>query len=176
MMTANSDPQPRGRRRITAGALLLAAGAIGLGALGPMAPADAAGTWVALAWAPNSAALGWANNEASQQSAINDALAMCQHNGGTDCVVPVYGENDCAAIAYYPWPKDPPNSAPMLAETGLQPTLGAAEYQATHQDSGFEVLVARCSTGTAGVPVVQGSSGPAGGPPGYAGGPHRQLQ
>lgn len=174
-MTANSVPQPERRRRITAATLLLAAGAIGVGTLGPIAPANAAGTWVALAWAPNNAALGWANNEASEQSARNDALAMCQHNGGTDCVVPVYGENDCAAIAYYPWPKDPPNSAPMLADTGLQATLSAAEYQATHQDTGFQLLVSRCSTGTAGVPA-QGNSGPAGGPPVYVGGPKRQLQ
>jgi hypothetical protein len=174
-MTANSVPASRRRRSVTAAALLLAAGAIGAGALGPVAPANAAGSWVALAWAPNNAALGWANNEASAQSARTDALAMCQHNGGTDCVVPVYGENDCAAIAYYPWPKDPPNSAPMLADTGLQTTLGAAEYQATHQDTGFQLLVSRCSTGTAGVPA-QGSSGPAGGPPVYTGGPKRQLQ
>jgi hypothetical protein len=172
IMTANSNC----RGRATAAALLLAAGAIGVGAFGPVAPANAAGTWVALAWSSDNAALGWANNEASEQSAINDATAMCQRNGGGRCVVPVYGENDCAAIAYYPWPKDPPNSAPMLAETGLQGTIGAAEYQATHQDSGFQLLVSRCSTGTAGVPAVQGGSGPAGGPPVYTGAPKKHLQ
>jgi hypothetical protein len=90
-------------------------------------------------------------------------------------VVPVYGEDDCAAIAYHPWPADPPNSAPMLAETGLQTTIGAAEYQATHQESGFQLLVSRCATGSAGVPV-QDASGPAGGPPVYTGSPPKHRQ
>jgi len=174
-MTASSTPHHVRRGRITAATLLLAAGAIGAAALGSTAPANASGSWVALAWSSDNAALGWANNEASQQAAISDATAMCQRNGGEHCVVPVYGENDCAAIAYHPWPANPPNSAPMLAETGLQSTIGAAEYQATHQDSGFQLLVSRCSTGSAGVPA-QGASGPAGGPPGYTGSPKKKLQ
>jgi hypothetical protein len=108
-MTSTHLKRPtRGR---FAAAAMLAAGAIAAGALGPAAPANAAGTFVALAYQQSygfGGKLIYRDAHGVGQSPVFDtarinALNDCQKNGGQtgggQCEVRVVANNECAAVA-----------------------------------------------------------------------------
>jgi hypothetical protein len=90
---------------------MLAAGTTAAGALGPAAPADAAGTFVALAYQQSygfGGKLIYRDAHGVGQSSVFDtarinALNDCQKNGGQtgggQCEVRVVANNECAAVA-----------------------------------------------------------------------------
>ena len=108
-MTSTHLKRPtRGR---FAPAAILAAGAIAAGAVGPAAPANAAGTFVALAYQQSygfGGKLIYRDAHGVGQSPVFDtarinALNDCQKNGGQtgggQCEVRVVANNECAAVA-----------------------------------------------------------------------------
>jgi hypothetical protein len=108
-MTKSPQKQPtRGR---FAAAAILAAGALAAGTLGPAAPANAAGTFLALAYQQSygfGGKLIYRDAHGVGQSGVMDtarinALNDCQKNGGQtgggQCEVRVVGYNECAAVA-----------------------------------------------------------------------------
>ena len=103
--------QNRPTRRRFAAAAVLAAGAIAAGAIGPAAPADAAGTFLALAYQQSygfGGKLIYRDAHGVGQSPVYDtarinALNDCQKNGGNtgggQCEVRVVANSECAAVA-----------------------------------------------------------------------------
>jgi hypothetical protein len=90
---------------------MLTAGALAAGVLGPAAPADAAGTFLALAYQQSYGFQGkliYRDAHGVGQSPVFDtarinALNDCQKNGGQtgggQCEVRVVANNECAAVA-----------------------------------------------------------------------------
>jgi hypothetical protein len=99
------------RKRFAAATMLTASVAIAASAFGPAAPADAAGTFVALAYQQSYGfggkliyrdAHGVGRSGVFDTARIN-ALNDCQNNGGQtgggQCEVRVVASNECAAVA-----------------------------------------------------------------------------
>jgi hypothetical protein len=166
-MTTRSTPRntPIRRHRITAAAtLLLAAGALALAAPanavhpGPPTPPPPRGAdYVAIAFSPENGAHGWENNQGLLSVADNDAVANCQHFGGSQCRIVVTARNQCAAL-YASTPDQNGQSngykwGPPHVGTG--PTPYAAEQAAVDpggvpvDDTGLPLII-RCATGDAG--------------------------
>ncbi len=109
MSTTQQKPPTRGR--IVAAVMLAASGALVASAFGPAAPANAAGTYVALAYQQSygfGGKLIYRDAHGVGQSGVSDtarinALNDCQKNGGQtgggQCEVRVVAFNECAAVA-----------------------------------------------------------------------------
>ena len=109
MSTTHQKPPTRGR--IAAAIMLTASGAVVAGAFGPAAPANAAGTYVALAYQQSygfGGKLIYRDAHGVGQSGVSDtarinALNDCAKNGGQtgggQCEVRVVAFNECAAVA-----------------------------------------------------------------------------
>ena len=109
MSTTHQKPPTRGR--IAAAIMLTASGALVAGAFGPAAPANAAGTYVALAYQQSygfGGKLIYRDAHGVGQSGVSDtarinALNDCAKNGGQtgggQCEVRVVAFNECAAVA-----------------------------------------------------------------------------
>lgn len=142
--------QNRPTRRRFAAAAVLAAGTITAGALGPAAPADAAGTFLALAYQQSygfGGELVYRDAHGVGQSPVFDsarinALDDCQKNGGQtgggQCEVRVVANNECAAVAAS-------NGAQgWKISTATSYNLQLAEQIALANDGGGLVVVSAC--------------------------------
>ena len=151
--TTTTQPNTPERRRLaTAGTLLAAVTALTLTAVGPTAPANAAGdTYVAIAWSPDNGDHGWENNQPSFALAAKGALTNCRKFGGDKCTVVVSARDACAALFAAPPAGDNPNWGPAHVGTGATPdeAQGSATDPSKTFDTGIP-LVIRCSTGNAG--------------------------
>jgi hypothetical protein len=153
MTTNTAQPRTENRRRIAvAGTLLTAAATIAVGALGPVAPANAAGnTVVAIAFSPDNGSHGWANNQPTRTMAEKGALMNCRKFGGDKCTIVVTAVNGCAALFAAPPAGDITTWGP--ANVGTGPTLDAAQQAATDPSKVYDTgipLIIRCSTGDSG--------------------------
>jgi hypothetical protein len=181
--TMTIAPNPRNialarRRRITAAAstLLVAAGALAAGALGPAAPANAIPNcgnapcpppapinttpvpapgpqFVSIAYSPDSRKAGFANSNGAQVTADKGAMVKCQKSGGRQCRIVITATNQCAALIGETPNGGDPNPGPSQVATGATPAdaynAAQAEFEAM-QGIGFnqDVIVVRCADGT----------------------------
>jgi Domain of unknown function (DUF4189) len=108
---SNTHQKSPTRGRIAAAIMLTASGALVAGAFGPAAPANAAGTYLALAYQQSygfGGKLIYRDAHGVGQSGVSDtarinAINDCQKNGGQtgggQCEVRVVAFNECAAVA-----------------------------------------------------------------------------
>ena len=148
-MTVDSTPNTAAarRRRITAATLLVAAGALAAGVLGPAAPAnaDAGGQWVVIAYSPDNGIHGWANNRNTYQEALDAAMFNCRGFGGTNCVLGAFSHNQCAAVVADAQVGD---FGQWAGRAGLD--ISGAEVAAQRTNGGGDVVLSRCATGDEG--------------------------
>jgi Domain of unknown function (DUF4189) len=151
IMTRTHEKWPT-RRRFAAAAMVAASGALVAGALGPAAPADAAGTYVALAYQQSygfGGKLIYRDAHGVGQSSVFDtarinALNDCQNNGGQtgggQCEVRIVANNECAAVAAS-------NGAQgWKIGTATSYNLQLAEQIALANNGGGLVVVSACPT------------------------------
>lgn len=137
-----------GRRRHT----LTASATIAFAGLGLAAPANAAATYVAIAWSVDSGPFGVANNQPTQDAANNAAMRTCRFSEpknqafGANCAVAVAGQDECVALATL---APQPDGLKFPTAAGQDPTLDDAQQQAVGFDGTLKV--SRCSNGTGGV-------------------------
>jgi hypothetical protein len=117
--------------------MLVAAGAIVAGALGAAAPANAANTYVGVAYSFESGVSGVASGQADVESAKNAALESCQNNGGNHCVFYASTENGCVALAI-------DGAQQWSTGTGWIPYV--AQQSAVRQNAGSHIAVSGCSS------------------------------
>jgi hypothetical protein len=148
--------EPRTYRRVAAAAIL-AAGTIAAGALGPAAPADAAGTFVALAYQPSYEFDGkvvYGQAHGVGQSGVYDtarinALNDCEKNGGLtgggQCEVRVVANSECAAVAAFRGHKTgDAEGLHWYIATATSYNLQLAEEIAIANNGGGAVVVSAC--------------------------------
>ncbi len=115
-------------------ATLIAGGAVAAAALTAV-PAQAADSWVVIAYSPATGAVGWASAP-TKQAASDAATGYCVQYGGTDCQPAAWASNACAALAIRP------NG---LWHGGVGPTIQAAEDNALGQNNGGTIDTSKCS-------------------------------
>jgi Domain of unknown function (DUF4189) len=153
-MTTNNTPAATAKRRrlAAAGTLLTASATIAFAGLGLAAPANAADTYVAIAWSVDTGASGVANNQPTQDAANNAAMRMCRFSEpknqafGANCAIAVAGKDECVALATL---APQPDGLKFPTAVGQGPTLDDAQQQAVGFDGTLKV--SRCSNGTGGV-------------------------
>jgi hypothetical protein len=124
------------RDRILATTMLVAVGAIVAGALGAAAPANAAGTYVGVAYSFESGVSGVASGQPDVESAKNSALESCQNNGGNHCVFYGDAENGCVALAI---------DGAQEWNTAIGQTIFMAQRSALAQNAGSHIATSGCS-------------------------------
>jgi hypothetical protein len=147
MTTTNQTASTR--RRITAATLLLAASSVVGAAFASTAPANAADSWVAIAFSTSNGASGYANNQATQNSATQGALNMCRFSTNpftNSCQIVIAAANQCVAVGTF---APQPGSSFIAMDSAQANTLQQAEQQV--QSDGATVKVSRCSTGSGGI-------------------------
>lgn len=100
-----------------------------------VAPANAAGSWAAIAYSPAVGATGWGYDSATKGEAEDIALGYCRDYGGTDCQIAASAATGCLALA----------DSPTHWAGGLGPTQGAAETDALNDNGGGSILVSGCT-------------------------------
>lgn len=168
-MTNQSTPRPTAvtvKQRITAAAtLLLAAGAIIVGSLGPAVTAHAdttppppppgrpgspgsggPGPYVAIAFSPDNGSHGWVNNAYNYQQAVDGAVANCTRFGGHQCQLAAWDDTGCAALAVMAPATTPDGKWGHWSGRGAA-TLNEAQDAALNANAGGEILLSRCATG-----------------------------
>lgn len=119
-----------------AGGMLAAAAAFGFATVGPVAPAaNAAGTWAAIVYSPETTAYGYSYNASSKQEAIDVATGYCYEYGGTDCQMAAVAPNGCLALA--------------TSDSHWMGGLGATQYEAEGDalagNGGGTIVVSGCT-------------------------------
>jgi hypothetical protein len=153
-MTTDSTPSNSAlRRRISAAAtVLVTAGALAGTAFGPAAPANAADTYVSIAWSVDTGAVGYSVNQPTQDAANNAAMRMCRYSDprnfafGAHCATAVAGKDECVALASL---AAQPGGLNFPSAVGEGQTLQEAEQNAVGFDGTLKI--SRCSNGQAGM-------------------------
>lgn len=119
-----------------AAALLAGAAAFGFSAVSPLAPtANAAGSWAAIAYSPDTSAYGYGYNASSKSEAEGIAMDYCYQYGGTDCQIAASNSTGCMALA----------DSPTHWAGGLGVTQADAEADALYSNGGGTILVSGCT-------------------------------
>lgn len=100
-----------------------------------VAPANAAGTWAAIAFSPSVGSTGWGYDAGTKGEAEDIALGYCHDYGGTDCQIAASAAVGCLALA----------DSPTHWAGGLGPTQAAAETDALNENGGGHILVSGCT-------------------------------
>jgi hypothetical protein len=153
IVTTNSTPSNSARRRRISAAttVLVTAGALSGIAFGPAAPANAADTYVSIAWSTDTGAFGVADNQPTQDAVNNAALRMCRFSEpknfafGAHCATAVAGKDECVALAALA--AQPGLNFPSAVGEGQ--TLQEAEQNAVGFDGTLKI--SKCSNGAGGV-------------------------
>ena len=134
------------RLRLTASALVIAAGASVVGLFGAVAPANAADSYIALSVGlvtenPPVTTVGGSSIGSDKNQAGIASLSNCQNNGGNHCVTEVIATNACAAAASNDYGE-------MTGAANV--SLSAAEASAKsmlQSQQGARIVVSGCSNG-----------------------------
>ena len=149
---STTHQKPPTRSGIAAAIMLTASGAVVAGAFGPAAPANAAGTYVALAYQQSygfGGKLIYRDAHGVGQSGVSDtarinALNDCAKNGGQtgggQCEVRVFAFNECAAVAASNGQEG------WKIATGTSYNQQLAEQIALANNGGGLVVVSACPT------------------------------
>jgi hypothetical protein len=130
-MTKNHHSIFARRRRMAAATMLVAAGAVAVGAVSATAPANATagGKFAAVAYSPETGSFGYWTNAPTFQGANVGALNQCTQNGGNHCLLAAWAQNGCVALAV-----DALDNGHWHGANG--PTFVSAETAALQQNQG----------------------------------------
>ena len=100
-MTTNHRNTFARRRRTAAATMLVAAGAVALGAISATAPANATtgGKFAAVAYSPETGSYGYWSGAPTFEGANFGALNECTQHGGNHCLLAAWAQNGCVALA-----------------------------------------------------------------------------
>ena len=84
-----------------AATMLVAAGAVAVGALSATAPANATtgGKFAAIAYSPETGSFGYWSGAPTFEGANFGALNECTQHGGNHCLLAAWAQNGCVALA-----------------------------------------------------------------------------